>query len=295
MVSRAIRQVIKTRKQLEGGGFPVRRPPFDNLGGLILLHDHMGPYEIEPGKDFPSPDHPHRGFSTVSYLLQGALQHHCSSGHSAVNYPGDAQWMIAGRGVVHGGNSEEEFRRTGGTVEGFQIWINLPARLKMIPPNYSEIPAASLPVVRDELSSVRIIAGSHAGKGAAISPLIPVSMMDVRLRAGGKVTIDVPRGQVGTAYVFRGAGRFGNDTVLSEGVVGILGEGDKLEITTDEDAAEAAVAALLVFGEPIAEPVARAGPFVMNTRAELMQAFEDYQSGKMGRESRIKHVERDEL
>jgi redox-sensitive bicupin YhaK (pirin superfamily) len=181
----------------------------------------------------------------------------------------------------------------------------------MVPPAYHEIPADKLPVVIDSgNSSLTIIAGSHGGHNAAISPLIAVSMMDVRVQPGGSVTIHVPKGQVGTAYAFRGQGHLGlgkDKTSISEGIVGVLGEGDSLTISADADAPfvdvpaphtdptadneKAAIAILLVFREHIDEPIARYGPFVMNDRRELQQAFDDFQSGKMGRESRIRHEE----
>lgn len=215
--------------------------------------------------------------------------------------------MIAGKGVVHGGNSEAAFKKSGGGVEGFQIWINLPGSLKFVPPNYFELPAEKVPVFASPESgaSVKVIAGKHGDVEAALSPLIPVSMMDIRLQPGGNVTLDVPKGQIGMVYAFRGAGKFGSqNTEIKEGIVGILGDGDTLEIKADTDATlvdvpaphsdpskgfeKAALAALVVFGEPINEPVVRQGPFVLNTREQLHQAFEDYYSGKMGRESRVK-------
>ena len=221
--------------------------------------------------------------------------------------------MEAGRGVVHGGNVPPELLDTGQTVEGFQIWINLPRSLKMIPPRYQEIAANTLPVVEvphpqgDAFpkSSVKVIAGSYGGANAVIETRVQISFFDVRLQPGASVTLDVPRGQVGLVYTYRGECVVGEKrAVMPEGVFGTLADGDTLTITAADNAPlvsipaphrdvragseEAAVGVLVVFGEPIDEPIARNGPFVMNTEEEIRQAFADFHSGKMGRESRIK-------
>lgn len=235
--------------------------------------------------------------------------------------PGCCQWMTAGRGVVHGGGSTPEFRKSGGQVEAFQIWVNLPAKDKMMPPRYQDIEAEKLPVVRVPLtaavsavqpakgySTVKIISGSYNGTEGVIQTRTPVSMFDVRLQPGGTVTLDVPAGQVGMAYVYRGAGAFGAGPAskqLVEGMAGQLSVGDSLTLSAAPDAGlvdipaphedlaapseQAALGAIVIFGQPINEPIARYGPFVMNTQEQIQQAFDDYRSGRMGKESRVKH------
>lgn len=305
---------------MEGGGFPVRRPPVDNVGKLILLFDHMGPMVIPPGGDFPGHDHPHRGFETVSYHIQGTLEHHCSSGATGRMGPGCAQWMTAGRGVVHGGNVPGDLKAAGQTVEAFQIWVNLPAAKKMVPPRYQDVSAESLPVARvphpggggaERDSTVKVLAGAYGGTiSARIDTHSPITLLDIRLQPGAVVHIPVPRAHVGLVYAYRGYARVGaGGAVVREGYAGMIGvgegEGEELTLSADDDAPlvdvpaphkrplngtePASAGLLLVFGAPIDEPVARHGPFVMNTEAELQQAFADFRSGKMGQESRVKH------
>lgn len=235
--------------------------------------------------------------------------------------PGCAQWMVAGRGVVHGGSTPEYFRKTGGNVEAFQIWINLKKKYKMAQPKYQDIMANQLPVVQlpslSEASSsssisssqgtVKLVAGTFQNMTGPVETLSPVSFFDIRLQPGGKVDVPVPQGQVGVIYVYRGEAIIGKDaSVLQESTAGILNkEGNVLTIRTKSESPlidipaphipnetnatteQAACGIILVFGEPIDEPIYRYGPFVMNTEEEIHQALQDYRSGKIERESRM--------
>eukprot|EP01041_Mallomonas_annulata_P007466 gene7466-15278_t len=311
-IGRRVLHVVSPSKQKEGGGFIVRRPlgNGNELGGLFLLVDHLD-YTIPPGVGFPGVMHPHRGFETVGYQLQGTLVHACMSGVEGVMTDGDAQWMTAGRGVVHGGGSEENFKRTGGPIEAFQIWINLPRMHKMVPPRYQDVKAKNIPVVdipnARPGSTVKVVSGTYNGISGACSTLHPVSFLDIRLQPGDSITLETPTGHVAFAYVYRGSASFGSDgSVMNAGQGSHLSAGESFSVTTNTDAirvntpaphrpqeesfAAAAVSFIFLMGEPINEPVARAGPFVMNTEAELEQCFIDFRSGKMAADSRSKDL-----
>jgi quercetin 2,3-dioxygenase len=300
-VGRPAGAVIAAAKQREGGGFVVRRPlpsraTGDSLGGVFLMLDHFGPVTYGPGEAVGAPDHPHRGFETVTYVLAGEMEHADSAGNAGVLRPGMVQWMTAGSGVVHSEMPSAAFKAAGGTMEGFQLWVNLPAARKMAPPRYQDIPAdrippAPVPGATSPDSVVRVIAGDFNGTSAVIDTNTPIGYLDIRLGAGDAVAPAVPAGHVGFAYVYRGRGTFGaNGVAASEGSMVLVGDapaaagggGGGGGVFRVAAAGDAGVRAILVHGAPIREPIARYGPFVMNTREELMQAFEDYEAGRMG-------------
>ena len=285
---REVLGLINAEHTLEGGGFPVRRP-FPTaalpLFDPFLLLDHIGPLVWKPGEAIGAPDHPHRGFETVSYLLEGRKEHKDSSGHAALMGPGDVQWMTAGSGIIHSEMPEARFRETGGLAHGFQIWVNLPARDKMMPPRYQTIPAAEIPLGEGDGGRVRarVIAGEALGQSAVIDTRTPIMFLHFTIQPGGSEEQTIPADHQAMVYVIAGAVTLGTgEAVAREGQMAVLGEGDLIRLAVPEGA-EAPADFLLLSGVPIGEPVARYGPFVMNTQQEIIQAVEDYQNGKMGK------------
>ena len=282
---RRVARVIDAVSTLEGGGFPVRRPfpiaGFSHFDPFLLI-DHLGPVDWPPGGPIGAPDHPHRGFETVTYVLQGENEHRDSFGNADVLAPGDVQWMTAGGGVIHSEMPTAAFKRSGGTQQGFQIWVNLPAIDKMMTPRYQTLRANQIPQAEsaDKLAHVRVIAGEALGVSARIDTRVPIQMLHYTLKPGASVTQRVPSEQNGLVYVFKGNARVG-DRELREGQAALLSPGEQVELGSSKESAEAAEL-LLLSGKPIKEPVARYGPFVMNTREEIEQAFRDFESGRFG-------------
>jgi len=288
MAVRSVSRIYKGQATLEGAGFLVHRPfPTEALSDFdpFLLFDEMGPMNVRPGEAKGAPDHPHRGFETVTYMLSGSFQHKDSQGHQGRLEPGDVQWMTAGRGVVHSEEPSNEFQRSGGTLHGVQLWVNLPKTDKMIRPNYQEIPGRQIPSAQtpDGNVSVRVIAGESLGARAIIETRTPILYLDIALKPGGKIAQPVPHDFNVFAYVIDGAVRFaGSPTVVQRGnMVPFAQDGDEVQIEAPtENKSPARV--LLVGGRPLNEPIARYGPFVMNTPQEIQQAFEDFRTGRMG-------------
>ena len=286
MNTRSVAGVVNSIETLEGGGFLVRRPfpqaSFSEFDPFLLL-DEMGPMEVAPGEAKGAPDHPHRGFETVTYLLSGEMEHRDSRGHAGRLTPGDVQWMTAGAGVVHSEMPSAEFQRAGGRMHGFQLWVNLPQRDKMTRPRYQEIPRLRIPQVTsaDGLVMVRVIAGEAMGQQAVIETHTPIVYLHYSIEPGGVVEQRVPAEYNAFAYVIDGAGLFGNDKerAVDGQMVMFAQDGDTIRI---ENAASERLDLLLIGGVPLNEPVARYGPFVMNTEREIRQAFEDYVRGRMG-------------
>jgi len=288
MAIRSISRITKGIATLEGAGFLVHRPfPSAGLSDFdpFLLFDEMGPMDVPPGEAKGAPDHPHRGFETVTYMIAGSFRHKDSQGHAGKLEAGDVQWMTAGRGVIHSEEPSQEFQKTGGTLHGVQLWVNLPQRDKMTQPHYQEIPGAKIPSAQttDGKVSVRILAGESLGKRAVIETQIPILYLDFALQPGGKVVQPVPREFNAFAYVIDGAAGFaGNPERIQRGnMVAFAKDGDEVSIEASaENGSSARV--FLIGGRPLNEPIARYGPFVMNTPREIEQAFEDYSSGRMG-------------
>ena len=285
---RTVAGVVNSIETLEGGGFLVRRPfpkaTFSEFDPFLLL-DEMGPIEVAPGEAKGAPDHPHRGFETVTYMLAGDMEHKDSRGHAGRLRPGDVQWMTAGAGVIHAEMPAREFVRSGGRMHGFQLWVNLPKRDKMMNPRYQEIPASQIPKATsaDGLVRVSVIAGEAMGEKAVIETRTPIIYLHYWIEPGGTVTQQVPAAYNGFAYVVEGEGLFGAEGERAEDgqMVLFAQDGNELRIQNPPDA-KAALEVLLIAGVPLNEPVARYGPFVMNTNAEIRQAIEDYQEGRMG-------------
>lgn len=286
-MSRSITRVVDSIRTLEGGGFAVRRPfptpALDHVDPFLLL-DEMGPADLGPGEAKGAPDHPHRGFETVTYLLAGRMEHRDSQGNAGTLSPGDVQWMTAGAGVVHSEMPAAEFQRTGGRMHGFQLWVNLPRRDKMMEPRYQDVPAARIPVVRTaDGVTVKVIAGEALGARAVIDTRTPIIYLHYTLAPGARVVQPLPRGYHAFAYVFRGQGLLGKEgRAATEGQLVIFAtDGDEIVLAAPTGAA-GSLDVLLIAGVPLREPVARYGPFVMNTQEEIVQAFEDFKSGRLG-------------
>jgi quercetin 2,3-dioxygenase len=281
MSTREVTQVVTAHRQREGAGFIVRRPfPGTKLehADPFLLLDEMGPIDYAPGEAVGAPDHPHRGFETVTYVIEGEGQHEDSAGHRGVIRAGDVQWMTAGRGVIHSEEPSDALKTKGGRMHGFQLWVNLPSRDKMIAPRYQEIPRETLPTATssDGLATVKVIAGSALGVSAAIETRTPIAYHHWTLRPGARVTSALPPEMKAYVYVFRGtvsvAGR-----EVTEGQLAVLGAGDAFSLESAGGGE-----ALLLAGVPLREPIAWHGPFVMNTRTEILDTIRDYQEGRFG-------------
>jgi quercetin 2,3-dioxygenase len=281
---RPVSRVVPGVVTLEGGGFQVRRPfPTPALDAIdpFLLLDEMGPVDYAPGKAVGAPDHPHRGFETVTYLLAGAMRHRDSRGHAGALTPGDVQWMTAGDGVVHSEMPDPEFQKTGGRMHGFQLWVNLPKKEKRMRPRYQEVPAARIPEGRsaDGKTRVKVIAGESLGQMAVIETRTPILYLHFTLEPGSRVAQPVPEDFNVFAFVVSGEAAFGPGRARGAGgdcVIFGRAAGDVvIEATSKAEV-------LLIGGRPLNEPIARYGPFVMNTKAEIVEAFEDFDAGRMG-------------
>jgi quercetin 2,3-dioxygenase len=285
-------RVVTAHRQREGAGFIVRRPfPTQGLDLVdpFLLLDEMGPVDYAPGEAVGAPDHPHRGFETITYMLEGQFEHEDSAGHKGVLRPGDVQWMTAGAGIVHSEMPSREIRDKGGRVHGFQIWVNLPAKLKMTRPRYQEVPGSRIPqaATADGRARVRLVAGEALGVKAVIDTYIPIVYQDWTLAAGADVTVPLQSEEQAMAYVFQGSALLGNEgKEIRDGQLALFGAGDAVRLRGTAGGGRL----LLLAGVPIKEPVARYGPFVMNTQDEIVQAVRDYQSGKMGEITRTAEV-----
>jgi redox-sensitive bicupin YhaK (pirin superfamily) len=283
---RPIDRIVTAHQQREGAGFMVRRPVptvgLDQVDPFLML-DEVGPVTYAPGEAIGAPDHPHRGFETVSYILAGEKLHEDSTGKSQLIQAGDVQWMTAGAGIVHSELPGPDFKAAGGLAHGFQIWVNLPAAAKFSTPGYQYLPAREIPTAGspDGLIQVTVVAGEAFGVAAAIGTHTPIWLQDWRVRPGAEAEIEIDPSFKAAAYVFDGAVGFGADAEpVARGQMAIFGQGDGLRISapTDGDGGRF----LLLAGEPINEAVARYGPFVMNTREELVAAFDDFHAGAMG-------------
>lgn len=279
-------RLVPAPQVIEGGGFIVRRPfPVQGLSYVdpFLLVDEMGPVDYPPGKAVGAPDHPHRGFETVTYLLEGGMEHEDSFGHRGSLRPGDVQWMTAGKGVIHSEMPSQEMLASGGRMHGFQIWINLPRSLKMAQPRYQEYAAAQLPYVEAGGVRVRVIAGEYAGRRSPVETTAPASMLHVRLDPGAQSSFVIAPGSNAIVHAVHGSAGV-NGSHLDEHFAALFEPAPpSLEVMAAGDGFEAMVLA----GVPLREPVARYGPFVMNTADELQQAFDDFQNGRFGEIARV--------
>ena len=285
---RPVSRIVEALQTVEGDGVPIRRVfparAIEDIDPFLLL-DEMGPLELAPGSHVGFPDHPHRGFETVTYVLEGQMEHRDSCGNHGILGPGDVQWMTAGAGLVHSEMPGSELQRTGGRLHGFQLWVNLPRQDKMVEPQYQELPGSRIPAAWDAARrvEVRILAGESLGGRARIQTRTPIEFLHFTLQPGGRHQQNVPQGWNAFAYVIDGEVDFGAKSgPLAAGHLALFSrDGDAVTLSNSADAARSA-SALLIAGAPMGEPVARYGPFVMNTRDEIVQAVDDYRHGRMG-------------
>ncbi|MFD0727660.1 pirin family protein [Lysobacter brunescens] len=280
-------RVIRTVQGMptsDGAGVKLRRvigtPQLPDLDPFLML-DEFG---TDRAEDYIAgfPEHPHRGFETVTYMLDGRMRHRDNRGNEGLLVPGAVQWMTAGRGVVHSEMPEQQE----GRMRGFQLWVNLPARLKMSEPAYQEFAPDRIPVAHPaEGVSIKVIAGrvADAGGGDVVGPIVQPATdplyLDIDLAPGRTWSTALPEGHNAFVFVFEGAlsvGEGAEARPLALHTLGVLGGGERLTLTAGASGARA----ILVGGRPLREPVAKYGPFVMNTKEELMQAFVDYQEGR---------------
>ena len=288
--SRRAERVINSIQTYEGEGFPVRRP-FPGLERSVadpfILLDQMGEVQYGVGEAKGAPDHPHRGFETVTYMIDGEFVHRDSTGGGGIIANGDTQWMTAGAGIVHSEMPPEKLVRSGGLFHGVQLWVNLPAAKKFSPPGYQDIAASSVILLRsqDGGALVRVIAGmlgEHKGPGVTQTP---ITYAHVTLAPGSRLEVPWRPDFNALVYALGGSGSVGTESVpLRSGQLAVLGAGDTLRVEGGplQDSRTPSFDVLLLGGRPIGEPVVQYGPFVMNTREEILKAVADYQSGKMG-------------
>ena len=269
-----------------GDGFPVRTLfSYDSMGKHIspfLLLDYAGPAEFSPTTERRGVgQHPHRGFETVTIVYKGEVEHRDSTGNGGVIGPGDVQWMTAASGILHEEFHSEAFASSGGPLEMVQLWVNLPARDKMSAPGYQGIVDRDIPdlALKDDAGRLRLIAGEFDGKRGPARTFTDIDVWDIRLSAGKAATFDVHQGRNTALVVLHGAVEVNGQEVVREGQLALFErDGSHVRLEANNDAV-----LLILSGEPIDEPIVGHGPFVMNTDAEIQQAFVDFQSGKFGR------------
>lgn len=279
---RKVKQIIEPQLVIEGAGVLLRRsfgPSRANLFDPFLLFDHFAFNDPIEGPIAGFPTHPHRGIETVTYMLEGNVRHRDSLGNVGIIGPGDVQWMTSGRGILH-----EEMPRRGpnGVIDGFQLWVNLPAAQKMSEPRYQEVSADVIPAVERDSARVRVVAGTHAGVQGPVTEIAAQPLyMDVTLQPGAAFALPTPLEHSVVAYVFEGEGAFGGDGVNPGEVVEavhmlVFEHGQRLHA---QASADSPVRFMLMAGAPFKEPIVPYGPFVMNTEAEIRQALADLRNG----------------
>ena len=271
---RKVKAIVPTRTVLEGGGFKVRRPAaMGSLMSPFLLLDEMGPADYAPGEAVGAPWHPHRGFETVTYMLAGEMEHEDSVGSKGVITPGDVQWMTAGKGIIHSELPTKKMMEEGGLMHGFQIWVNLPAKDKMMNPRYQDITADQSPTIEKDGVWARVIAGECLGIESSIDTVIPITYVHVKMESGATLDKTLDTELNGMVYVFKGEVSIEGKSV-KDGSLALLSAGSEVTIEAKESSEF-----LILAGPELNEPIARYGPFVMNTREEILQAIDDYQRG----------------
>tara|TARA_B100001559_G_scaffold42717_1_gene31513 strand:- start:776 stop:1612 length:837 start_codon:yes stop_codon:yes gene_type:complete len=271
---RSVKAIVPTRTVLEGGGFKVRRPAaMGSLMSPFLLLDEMGPANYGPGEAVGAPWHPHRGFETVTYMLAGEMEHEDSVGSKGVITPGDVQWMTAGKGIIHSELPTKKMMDEGGLMHGFQIWVNLPSKDKMMNPRYQDITSDDSPTIDKGGVWARVIAGECLGIESSIDTVIPITYVHVKMEPGKSLDKNLDTELNGMIYVFKGEVSIEGKSV-KDGSLALLSAGSEVIIEAKEESEF-----LILAGPELNEPIARYGPFVMNTREEILQAIDDYQRG----------------
>jgi quercetin 2,3-dioxygenase len=287
---RPVRSVTDAPRGLEGEGFPVRRAfagvALEDLDPFIHL-DQMGEVQYAPGEAKGTPWHPHRGFETVTYMIDGVFEHNDSNGGGGVITNGDTQWMTAGSGILHIERPPEALVRSGGLFHGFQLWVNLPAAQKWSPPRYQDIRASEVALLSspDGGALIRVIAGEVAGHKGPGSTYSPMTLVHATLSPGARLSLPWRPDYNALVYVMNGQGTVGSaGRPIGTGQLVVLGSGDAITLAAaaGQESRSPTLDVLILGGRPIHEPVAWLGPFVMNTRDEVMQAVADYQAGRLG-------------
>jgi redox-sensitive bicupin YhaK (pirin superfamily) len=289
-VPRPVRSVTTAPSGFEGEGFPVHRAfagvDLRDLDPFIHM-DQMGEVEYAPGEPKGTPWHPHRGFETVTYMIDGTFQHRDSNGGGGLITDGDTQWMTAGGGILHIEKPPEELVVSGGLFHGIQLWVNLPKRLKMTDPRYQDIRGGEVALLSspDGGALLRVIAGEVAGHAGPGITHTPISLVHATVAAGARLHLPWRKDFNALVYVLAGRGSVGAEhRPVQSGQLAVYGPGDAITVAADEaqESRSPALEVLVLGGQPIREPIAAYGPFVMNTRRELVEAFEDFQAGKLG-------------
>jgi redox-sensitive bicupin YhaK (pirin superfamily) len=287
---RRVTSITTAPRGLEGEGFPVRRAfagiDIAELDPFVHM-DQMGEIDYGPGEPKGTPWHPHRGFETVTYMMEGTFLHQDSIGGGGVIQNGATQWMTAGAGILHIERPPDALIDSGGLFHGVQLWVNLPAKLKMTTPRYQDIEAQSVSLLTNPNGDaiIRVIAGALGDADGPGVTHTPITITHVSLMPGAQLSLPWNAGYNALTYVLAGRGTVGVDrTPLNEGQMAVHVDGDYLVLSAneDQDSRTNAFEVLILGGQPIREPVAAYGPFVMNTQAELQKAFEDYQQGRLG-------------
>ncbi|MCL4292743.1 MAG: pirin family protein [Acidimicrobiia bacterium] len=287
---RPVRSVTSAPSAYEGEGFPVRRAfagiPLAELDPFVHM-DQMGEVDYAPGEARGTAWHPHRGFETVTYMIDGVFEHRDSHGGGGLITNGDTQWMTAGGGILHIERPPDDVVARGGVFHGIQLWVNLPSASKMVSPRYQDIRAGQVALLRspDGGALVRVVAGEvdgHSGPGITYTP---ITMVHATVSPGGRLRLPWPSGFNALAYVMSGDGSAGSEgRPIDSGQLVVFGPGDAVTVAAAprQESRRPDLEVLLLGGLPIREPVAAYGPFVMNTRDELVQAFDDYHAGRLG-------------
>ncbi len=287
---RAVLSVTTAPSGLEGEGFPVRRAfagvDLATLDPFVHM-DQMGEVDYAPGEPKGTPWHPHRGFETVTYMIDGIIQHQDSNGGGGLITDGDTQWMTAGSGLIHIEAPPEEVVARGGLFHGFQLWVNLPAKLKWNPPRYQDIRGRAVALLSspDGGALLRVIAGEVAGHNGPGVTYTPITLLHATLAPGARLRLPWRADFNALVYILAGSGSVGSGRrPVRMGQLAVYGRGDVVTVSAaaGQESRSPQLDVLMLGGLPIREPVAAYGPFVMNTRAELIEAFEDYQAGRLG-------------
>jgi redox-sensitive bicupin YhaK (pirin superfamily) len=279
MSNREVAKVVKAQPTSDGAGVKLNRSLGTQALPMVDPFLMLDEFYTDDPNDYLAgfPDHPHRGFETVTYMLAGAMEHKDSVGNHGNLRAGSVQWMTAGRGIIHSEMPKQE----DGLMWGFQLWVNLPRANKMMPPRYQDIPPEAIPEVKVGAATVRVVAGEVAGTKGPVEGIVTAPLMlDAKVPAGERVRFDVAGDHNAFVYVFEGEARLGDQrAAVPRGHIAVLGDGDALDAVAGDKGARF----LLLAGKPLHEPVARYGPFVMSSEGEIRQAVVDYQNGRLDR------------
>jgi redox-sensitive bicupin YhaK (pirin superfamily) len=284
--ARTVERIIPATSTIEGGGFEVYRP-FPGRAAEwfdpFLLLDEMAPHHQAPGEAVGAPPHPHRGFETVTYILRGEVEHRDSAGNHGLIGPGDAQWMTAGDGIVHSEMPSTRIQTEGGVGHGLQLWVNLPATLRRTTPTYQALRADDMSTVSDAGWIAHVVAGSMLGTEGPARTHTPIGFARVTIQPGATLRIPTTDGHTALVYAFGGSASVGSagDELSAHHLAVLDADGDAIVLDVPSETADP-FDGIVLTGEPIDEPMARYGPFVMNTDAEIHEAIADFNAGRMG-------------